>query len=93
MFRGKYKKRLGSGVPNTYGPKDTVLFQGNLYEAKQSTSFSPVEKPDYWEYKGVSEIYISDNPPFDPQIGQVWSTSGKFYTYFYDGNNYAWVEL
>lgn len=93
MFRGTYRKKLGDGTYNTYSPLDTILFHGKLYEAKTSTYHSPVEKPSYWEYKGLSEIYTSDNPPLEPKVGQIWATNGRFYNYYYDGNNYAWVEI
>ena len=93
MFKGTYKKKLGDGSYNVYSPTDTVLFHGKIYETKQSTYLSPIEKASAWEYRGLSEIYISDNPPLDPKVGQIWSTNGKFYTYYYDGNNYTWVEL
>jgi hypothetical protein len=93
VFRGTYRKKLGNGTFNVYSALDTVLFQGNLYEAKKPTYLSPIENQSAWEYKGLSEIYNSANPPLDPQVGQIWTTNGKFYTYFYDGNNYAWVEI
>lgn len=72
---------------------DSVLFHGKIYEAKMSTYLSPIEKPLAWEFKGTSEIYTSPNAPLNPVVGQIWSTNGRFYTYYYDGNNYSWVEI
>jgi len=40
-------------------------------------------------------ITFSDTPPSSPLLGDRWtdSATGSGYTYIYDGNNYAWVEL
>lgn len=94
MFKGQYKRKLSDGLLHTYTPGDTILFQGKLYKSRGPTFLSPVEAPLKWEFQGVEQdVYISSNPPIDPSIGQIWSTNGRFYSYYYDGNNYAWVEI
>lgn len=93
MFRGEYKNKNFDGSPLFYKRGDSILFHGKIYEAKDLTVSSPIENSDIWLYKGLSEIYYSDNPPLNPKVGQVWLKEGKYYSYFYDGNNYSWVEF
>jgi Collagen triple helix repeat (20 copies) len=40
-------------------------------------------------------ITFSDTPPSSPLLGDRWtdSATGSGYTWIYDGNNFAWVEL
>lgn len=93
MFRGNYKKLSFNGVVNGYAANDTVVFQGNVYKCLIPTSNSPIQESKKWEYIGNSIIYSSEYPPIKPEIGQLWEKNGIVYTYFYDGNNYSWVQL
>jgi hypothetical protein len=46
--------------------------------------------------QGVGTFYTySSNPPSSPAVGDRWvdSDDGVSYTYTYDGDSYAWVEL
>jgi len=93
MFKGEYKKISFDGTPFTYQKGDSILFQGKIYKALNYTNLSPIEQNDNWQFQGISEIYASDNPPLEPKVGQIWSTNGKYYSYYYDGNNYSWVQI
>lgn len=93
MFRGEYKKNNYNGVPINYVYGDTVLFEGNIYEVILPTSKSPFESPNNWSFIGSSTLYPSDTPPINPQLGQQWEKNGFVYTYFFDGNNYSWVQF
>lgn len=93
MYKGDYRKTDVNGSPVFYSTGDSINFHGKIYEAINYTSLSPIENADFWKYKGLTEIYNSTNPPLNPKIGQVWQTNGKHYVYYYDGNNYSWVEF
>jgi hypothetical protein len=93
MFRGVYKKNSVNGNPMNYIHGDIVVYQGNLYKNIRQTSLSPQYDANSWSFIGTNVLYVSDIPPIDPKIGQQWSKNGKIYTYYYDGNNYSWVEL
>jgi predicted homoserine dehydrogenase-like protein len=93
MFKGNYKSKNSNGTVYVYSKGDSMLFQGKLYEAARSTYLSPIQQSEAWNYKGVTEIYTSDNPPLNPVVGQIWNTNGRYYSYFYDGNSYTWVEI
>ncbi len=93
MFRGEYKKNNFNGIRAKYFAKDTVIFQGNIYECLSPTSDSPIQNPQKWEYNGNYILYVGETPPISPQVGQQWEKNGAVYTYFYDGNNYSWVQL
>lgn len=93
MFKGKYKKLLADGSLAVYVAGDVVIFHGKLYTAKEPVTLSPVEQSPSWLFSGNTEIYNSSNPPLDPQVGQIWSKDGRFYSYYYDGSNYSWVEI
>jgi hypothetical protein len=95
VFKGQYKRKFSDGLLNTYTPGDTILFQGKLYKSRGPTFLSPVEAPDKWQFQGVEQdVFISENPPLNPSVGQIWAnSSGQFYSYYYDGNSYQWVEV
>src|SRR6185369_3044602 len=42
-----------------------------------------------------SPAFISDTPPPNPAVGQMWwrGTNGKFYMWVDDGNSKQWVEI
>jgi hypothetical protein len=92
-FKGTYKKLDAGGSPLKYFKGDSVLFHGRLYESLAVTDKAPLDSNKNWKYLGNSELYISSNPPVNPVVGQIWATNGKYYSYYNDGNNYAWVEI
>jgi len=92
MFRGTYQQISSDGLPVGYIFGDVVSYEGNLYKAISETCLSPQQDPTSWSYFGTSNIYFSSTPPLNPQIGQQWSNGARVYTYYYDGNNYSWVE-
>lgn len=93
MFRGEYQKSSYDGTLNLYSVGDYVLYQGKIFKTTAATSSAPWENDNKWEFTGSTETSISDIKPINPSVGQFWITSGKIYTYYYDGNNFAWVEL
>jgi hypothetical protein len=93
MYKGLYSKTNFTGLQNKYQFGDVVLFEGKLYKAQKFTSLSPYEDSLAWSFTGNSVLYSSDNPPIDPVEGQQWETNGSIYTYFFDGDNYSWVEF
>lgn len=93
MFRGNYQKIGTNGVANQYLVGDTVIYEGNLYETINSTYGSPFTDPSSWKYMGVYNLFSRSNPPISPKIGQLWEYNGKIYTYYYDGNNYSWIQF
>lgn len=93
MFKGSYKTTDSLGSPLKYFKGDSVLFHGKIFEAIKPTLYSPVEDKDSWEFKGMTEMYESENPPLDPVVGQLWSSNGRYYSYYYDGNNYSWIQV
>jgi hypothetical protein len=93
VFKGKYKKKLSDGSLATYSTNDVVMFHGKLYAAKEPVSLSPLENTNSWNFVGSTEIFNSDNPPLNAEIGQIWVKDGIYYSYYYDGNNYAWVAI
>lgn len=93
MFRGEYKKLNSNGVRVKYITKDTVIYQGNIYECTSPTSDSPIQKKNKWNYTGSYVLFSSDSPPINPKIGQQWEKNGIIYTYYYDGNNYSWIQF
>jgi hypothetical protein len=54
---------------------------------------SPIENTNSWNFVGSTEIFNSGNPPLNAEIGQIWVKDGIYYSYYYDGNNYAWVAI
>ena len=93
MFRGEFKKLNYKGIPNEYTVGDTVLFEGNIYQNVIPTKKSPYESSNSWKYFGSGNLYSSENPPINPKIGQIWEKNGVLYTYYYDGNNFSWVNF
>lgn len=93
MFRGEYLKTLPSGLFNRYQSGDTILFEGNIYQAVKNTYLSPFQEPNSWKYTGNHIIYFSNTPPINPKEGQQWEKDGIVYTYIYDGDNFSWVEF
>jgi hypothetical protein len=93
MFKGKYKEKNSDGTSVGYIGGDTIVYEGVIYKALFSTSVSPFQNAKDWQYIGVSSIFSSSFAPINPQIGQQWENGGKLYTYYYDGNSYAWIEL
>lgn len=92
MFRGTYKTINQDGLPVGYVYGDIVSYEGNLYKAILETCLSPQQDPVSWSFVGNNNIYFSQTPPLNPQVGQQWSNGSRVYTYFYDGNNYSWVD-
>ena len=93
MFRGNYQKINSIGEKIYYKAGDTVLYEGNLYSALKPTTNSPFQDKKSWKFFGLSNVYVSETPPIEPSVGQHWEKNGKLYYYYYDGNNFSWVEL
>jgi hypothetical protein len=93
VFKGNYKRLLADGSLAVYVAGDSILFQGKLYTAKEPVSLSPTEQSESWSFSGSTEIYNSSNPPLSPEVGQIWSKDGRFYSYYYDGNSFSWIEI
>lgn len=93
MFRGNYQKIGTNGIAVYYATGDTIVFEGNLYESINPTTFSPIAEPSSWRYIGLYNLFSRNVPPIKPKLGQVWENNGKLYTYFYDGNNKNWVQF
>jgi hypothetical protein len=93
MFRGTYQKIGTNGVAVYYGSGDTIIFEGNLYKNIAPTTNSPFTEPTSWEYLGVYNLYSRSTPPINPKVGQLWENNGVVYTYYYDGNNFSWVQF
>jgi hypothetical protein len=93
MFRGNYKKTNIDGTPVGYIYGDVVLYEGKLYKAIFSTYESPFQNSETWEYIGNGSLFSSQTPPINPAVGQQWEKNGIVYTYYYDGNNYSWVQF
>jgi len=93
MFRGNYKQTNTDGTPVGYIYVDVVLYEGKFYKALSPVSQSPFQNSTFWEFLGTSYIFSSQTPPINPVVGQQWEKNGILYTYYYDGNNYSWVQL
>jgi hypothetical protein len=93
MFRGNYQKTNNNGNKFYYKFGDVVNYQGSLYKATKPTMSSPFQDGSSWEYLGLSELFSSPTPPINPKEGQYWERDGVVYYYFYDGNNYSWVQF
>lgn len=77
-----------------YSAKDTVSFQGRLYECKQHTYESPFENPSVWNFIGSSNPYKSSNPPLNPVENQSWiNDNGIQYFWLKDDNGFQWVQI
>lgn len=94
MYRGIFKYKNSSGVSVTYNTNDVILYQGRQYTCLESTQQSPLQSPNNWKYTGISEAFVSDNPPINPKETQTWiSTAGKSYVWLKDPNGFQWVEI
>lgn len=93
MYKGPYNQYTASGLKYIYQTGDVILFEGNLYKAQKETNFSPFQDSLAWSYTGKSQIFFGDQPPINPQEGQQWERNGILYTYFFDGDNYSWVQF
>jgi hypothetical protein len=93
MYKGEYNKTKVTGLNNRYQSGDVVLFEGNLYKAEKTTELSPFQDPIAWTFTGKSRLFSGIEPPIDPIEGQQWERDGVVYTYYFDGDNYSWVEF
>lgn len=93
MYRGEYTKTTSIGLTKKYQSNDVVLFEGNLYKAKRNVELSPFQEAIAWEFIGTSRVFSGSEPPINPVEGQQWERNGTIYTYYFDGDNYAWVEF
>jgi|688.fasta_scaffold660845_2 hypothetical protein len=93
MFKGQFKFKTASGIPYTYVNGDKVVYEGKIYEALNTTQFSPIQSSKDWKYLSVSQPYRGTYPPVSPKENQLWiSDDGIMYVYFYDGNSYQWIS-
>ncbi len=93
MYKGNYKSIGPDGHYIEYSPGQIVSFEGNLYKCIRTSTKSPFRDKNGWSFIGDSVIYTSSNPPIEPKIGQLWEKNGVVFTYYYDGNNFAWVQF
>ena len=94
MFRGPYKAKSNNGTPTTYMKGDIVLFQGKVYQCKKQIQKNPIQASKSWSYIGITETFISENPPVDPKEGQKWvSGNGVEYVWYKDENGFQWIEI
>lgn len=93
MFKGQFKFKSATGVPFTYVNGDMVVYEGKIYQALNTTQFSPIQSSKDWKYVNLSEPYRGTNAPVNPKENQIWiSDDGIMYVYFYDGNSYQWIS-
>jgi hypothetical protein len=93
MYKGEYSKLNPTGLKVLYQSGDVVLFEGNLYKAQKITQLSPFQDSLAWSFIGKSRLFSGIEPPIDPIEGQQWERDGVVYTYYFDGDNYSWVEF
>lgn len=93
MYKGEYVTTTSIGLNKKYQANDVVLFEGNLYKARKNVILSPFQEKDAWEFIGTSRVFVGTSPPIDPVEGQQWEREGVVYTYYFDGDNYSWVEF
>jgi hypothetical protein len=93
MYKGVYSEKNFTGLKNEYQFGDIISFEGNLYKAEKYTTLSPFKDKLSWKYIGESILFSSNEPPINPVVGQQWERNGVIYTYFFDGDNYSWVEF
>jgi hypothetical protein len=92
MFRGNYKLKNSNGTNINYSNGDVILYQGKVYQCLNSTAKSPLQQPKNWKYTGNTEQFISENPPLNPKLGQIWIKDGTSYVWYEDKNSSQWVE-
>jgi hypothetical protein len=93
MIRGEFQLKDSSGNPITYLIGDIVSYQGKVFKCVIPTHKTPLQKPDSWEFTGLMENTISDNPPLKPARGQIWTSSdGTSYVWFQDQDGSQWVQ-
>jgi hypothetical protein len=94
MFKNLYSSINSNGVKNIYSPKDSVSFQGRIYECVENTFESPFENPSKWAFVGLSNPYRATNPPINPTENQIWiNDNGIQYTWLKDINGSQWVQI
>lgn len=93
MYKGEYTSTNVNGLTEKYQVKDVVLFEGKLYEAVKQTNLSPFQDKESWKFIKIGSIFVSDSPPIEPVEGQQWERNGIVYTYYFDNDNYSWVEF
>ena len=94
MFKGLFKLKDVNGQSLQYMKGDSVIYQGRIYQCSLQTKKSPLQAPDNWKYTGSTETFLSENPPLNPQKGQIWiSSSAKEYIWYEDQNGFQWIEI
>jgi hypothetical protein len=93
MFKGPFKFINSVGKPYTYSIGDVVYYQGKFWECLKPTESSPLQDSNSWKFTGNTQNTITENPPVNPFVGQVWtSTNGVSYVWYEDVDGYQWVE-
>lgn len=93
MYRGEYKSTNSNGLNEEYQVNDVVLFEGSLYKALKTTKQSPFQNQEAWKFIKIGNIFVSNTPPINPVEGQQWQRNGIIYTYYFNEENYSWVEF
>ena len=93
MYRGEYTKNNFNGLKTRYQFGDITSFEGKLYKCEKSTEFSPFQDSKSWSFTGTFILFSSDTAPLNASEGQLWERNGVIYTYYFDGDNYSWVEF
>jgi hypothetical protein len=73
-----------------YNAGDYVVHSGQLYQAFGSIAAGPFDATKWF---AVPDVTISDTPPQNPGIGELWwdSVGGQLYIYYNDGTSSQWV--
>ena len=83
----------------------TTVERENMLAAQKTTGLivldSDLEQLLYWDSVewqplggGGAEVSVGDNPPADPEQGNLWwdTVEGRLFIYYTDGNSSQWVD-
>ena len=93
IFRQTPERPEGLTGAEAYQEQYAPLFQAGLMGRGSVAGLSPFQEAIAWEFIGTSRVFSGSEPPINPVEGQQWERNGTIYTYYFDGDNYAWVEF